>query len=117
VLAPIEPTARSVFTGDNVRRVASLLTSLGKARTRLGDASGFTAAESNLLEAHAIFVRLQGESHKSTKECGRLLAALYSAWNAAEPGGGYEGKAAEWKARCEAVPSSGELVEAGEKKK
>ena len=37
------------------------------------------------------------------KDCFRALAALYSSWNEASPGRGYDAKAAEWQRKLDAV--------------
>jgi len=44
--------------------------------------------------------------HKSTLDCQRGLVKLYNAWNTTEPGKGYDTKAAEWKAKLDAAPST-----------
>jgi non-specific serine/threonine protein kinase/serine/threonine-protein kinase len=102
LLAPIEPAVRKAFTGGNAHRLAAFLTPLGRARVGLGyDAERFTLAESNLLEAYPIFVaaKYRGPTHNDTLECVQGLIDLYTAWHAAEPGKGYDAKAAEWKAK------------------
>lgn len=96
LLAGIEPQARAVSPSTNACVLASLLACLGNARAALGD---FGAAESNLLEAHAIYLRTRGERHPDTSLCVRGVVELYTARNAAEPGNGYDEKAAEWRAR------------------
>ncbi|MGQ0629267.1 MAG: tetratricopeptide repeat protein, partial [Phycisphaerales bacterium] len=101
LLAPAEPAARTALTGGNARRLALMLTTLGRARMGISfDAERFNLAEANLLEAHPIFVTAKdrGPTHKETLECVQGLADLYTAWHAAEPGKGYDAKAAEWKA-------------------
>jgi len=106
LLSPAEPAARKAFTGDNAWRLAAFLTTLGRARVALGyDAERFKLAESNLLEAHPIFVQTRGETHKDTLGCVQGLIDLYIAWEAGEPGKGYDVKAAEWKAKLDAAPA------------
>jgi hypothetical protein len=51
------------------------------------------------VEAQGIFARLRGPMHKDTRECMKSLAGLYEAWHAAEPSGGHDKQAAEWKAK------------------
>ncbi len=105
LLAPIEPAARKQFTGGNARRLAGFLTTLARARVGVGyDGDRFALAESNLLEAHPIFVAAKdrGPTHKDTLDCLRALVDLYTAWNAAEPGKGHDAKAAEWQAKLPA---------------
>ena len=100
LLAPSEPAARQAFTGGNARRLSGFLTTLGRARIGLGnDAEQLKLAESNLLEAHPIYMQSRGPTQKDTLECVQALADLYTAWEKAEPGKGYDAKAAEWKAK------------------
>ena len=103
---PYEPAARKGFTGDNARRLADFLTPLGRARVGVGyDAERCALAEGNLLEAHAIYVaaKNRGPTHKDTLVCVQGLIDLYAAWNTAEPGKGYDAKAAKWKATMDAA--------------
>jgi hypothetical protein len=107
---PYEPVVRRVFTGSNAPRVADFLTATGRARVALGfDAERFKLAESNLLEAHAIYLAApdRGPAHRDTRECAQGLVDLYTAWDAAEPGKGLDAKAAEWRARTEASLGAG----------
>ena len=55
----------------------------------------FTVAEANLLDAQ----RARGETHKDTVGCVQGLVDLYTAWDKAEPGKGYDAKAAQWRAQ------------------
>lgn len=104
LVAPIEPLARATFQGDNARRLASLLTALGRARVGLAhDEEQFIVAEANLLEAHGIFVLTRGETHKNTLESVQGLIDLYTAWAAAEPDAGHAAKATEWQAVLDAA--------------
>jgi len=51
--------------------------------------------------------RTLGEEHPDTLACAQALVDLYTAWDKAEPGKGYDAKAAEWRSRIEppaAVP-------------
>jgi Tetratricopeptide repeat len=105
LITPYEPAARKAFTGGNARRLADFLTGFGRARASVGyDAERFTLAESNLLEAHPIYVAAKdrGPAHKDTLECAQALVDLYTAWDTAEPGKGYDAKAAEWKVKLTA---------------
>lgn len=96
MLTSAEPAARRVFVGARARRLAELLSALGRARFAGGfDADRFTLAESNLLEAQTIFLKALGPSHRSVLNCARSLVELYTSWEAAEPGRGYSTKAAE----------------------
>jgi len=105
LLLPVEPAARKAFTGGNASRLAGFLTNFARARVGVGhDAEGFKLAEANLLEAHPIYLAAKdrGPTHKDTIACVQALVDLYTAWHAAEPGKGFDAKAAEWKAKLPA---------------
>lgn len=100
LLEPIEGDARKVFTGGNAYKLAILLMNLGKARAGLAKTGAdFAAAEANLLEAHAHFVKAPGPFPQDTRSCTQALADFYNAWDKSEPGKGYAAKVAEWKAK------------------
>jgi len=104
LLAPIEGKAREVFTGGNAYKLASLLKNLGKARAGLAKTDAdFAAAEANLLEAHADFVKAPGPFPRDTRDSIQALADYCSAWDKADPGKGYDAKAAEWRSKLEAA--------------
>ncbi|MBS0197192.1 MAG: serine/threonine protein kinase [Planctomycetes bacterium] len=98
LLSAAEPAARKAYIGSSERNLAPLLRNLGSARAQINQ---FAGAESNLLEAHAIFVKTLGETHKDTRGCVQALADFYSQWDKAEPGKGHDVKAAEWRAKAE----------------
>jgi len=91
LLAPAEAAMRAAFSSDHQFVLGTFLRALGKAQLGLGN---FTAAESNLTEARSMLA----DSHdpKDLRECTHALADLYTAWNQAQPGKGYDAKAAEW---------------------
>ena len=97
----LEPAARRLFTKARITRLAGFLTTLGRARTLVGfDAARFKLAEENLLEAYRILTSVTDQLEASlTRECAQALVDLYTAWDKAEPGKGYDAKAAEWKGR------------------
>jgi eukaryotic-like serine/threonine-protein kinase len=104
LLAPTAASAREAFTGSNALQLADHLTELALARVELGyDAEGFRLAESELREAHAMYLadHERGPTHKDTLGCVQGLIDLYTAWHAAEPGKGHDAKAAQWKAQLE----------------
>jgi serine/threonine protein kinase/cell division protein ZapA (FtsZ GTPase activity inhibitor) len=104
LLVPVEPAARKAFTGDALRWLASFLMHLGSTRAKLSE---FAKAEVNLLEADSIFVRTLGPTHnKDVHECTQAIVDLYAVWNNAEPGKGYDAKAAEWKKKMDALSMS-----------
>ena len=53
-----------------------------------------------MVEAHEVFIAALGKDHKRTINCTERLADLYDAWHAAEPQGGYDARAAEWRAKA-----------------
>jgi serine/threonine protein kinase/tetratricopeptide (TPR) repeat protein len=77
LLAPREPPARRVFTGDNTAPLGRLLSVLGCARAAAGE---FAAAEDNLVEAQAIFQEAKDATDRD--RCAVLdgLVQLYDAW-------------------------------------
>jgi tetratricopeptide (TPR) repeat protein len=99
LLSTAEPAARKTYTGASARSLAPLLRDLGAARAYLDN---FAAGETNLLEAHAVFLKTRGESHAETRGCAEALVEFYRRWNKAEPGKGYDAKSTEWKAKLEA---------------
>ena len=102
LLSKAEPAARKSYTGSSERSLGMLMRDLAAARIGLDQ---FAAAEANLLEAHAIFIKTRGESHADTRDCTQRLVDLYAAWDKAEPGKGYDAKSAEWKAKLDAMPA------------
>jgi hypothetical protein len=105
LVSAAEAPARRVFVGGHADRLATCLAVLGKAIAGSAQPPEFTLAEGKLVEAHTIFDRLRGPAHKDTRDCVQALVALYEAWHAAEPGGGHEKQAAEWKAKLAAEPA------------
>jgi hypothetical protein len=102
LLTPDEVATRRTFTGASARKLVAYLAVLGRSRAGLGyDADRFRLAETNLREAHDISVDIRdgGPTHKDTLECVQALVDLYSTWHTAEPGQGYDAKAAEWQAK------------------
>jgi tetratricopeptide (TPR) repeat protein len=100
LLSAAEPAARKTYTGAGERNLARILKDLGAARAQLQQ---FPAAETNLVEARALFVKTRGESHADTRDCTQVLVSFYALWDKAEPGQGYDAKSAEWKAKLEAT--------------
>ncbi len=93
ILEPAEAEARQTFVGDFAHFLATILTTLGRSRSAIGS---FKSAESDLLEAHAIYGEAPGTTAKNEKEILTGLAELYEDWQAADPGKGYDQQAAEW---------------------
>lgn len=101
LLGPFEETTRRVFGDGDVLRLASFLTILGRSLVGTGESSHLAAAEQRLIEAHRIFVTLHGGAHSNVEETVHALITLYEGRHAAEPGGGFDAKAAEWRARVD----------------
>jgi tetratricopeptide (TPR) repeat protein len=100
LLVPIEAKARETFTGARAHRVARLLLGLGKARIALAKTpADFDAATANLVEARDLYVKTRGSDHKETRASTQALADAYATRAKAEPGKGYDAKAAEWKTK------------------
>ncbi|MCH8963861.1 MAG: serine/threonine protein kinase [Planctomycetes bacterium] len=64
----------------------------------------FVEAEPLLLAMHEQFVGSSDESPSETQASIERLVSLYESWHAAEPGQGYDAKAAEWRAKLPEVP-------------
>jgi tRNA A-37 threonylcarbamoyl transferase component Bud32/tetratricopeptide (TPR) repeat protein len=104
LLAPEEAVVRKAFTGANAYWPATLLMHLGEAHTGLGN---HAVAEAELLEARSILlVSPNARARDLTREYTRAFVALYVQWNRAEPGKGYNTKAAAWKQRLAALGAS-----------
>jgi eukaryotic-like serine/threonine-protein kinase len=105
LLAALESKARQTFLSGHTYIVARVLTLLGVARAGLAkNPAAFAAAEGNLLEAHGIYRKTPGPMPKGPRDCKQALVDFYTARNRAEPGKGYDVKAAEWKAKVEPMP-------------
>ena len=100
LLAPVEDAARVKFTAANARNLARLLRNLGAARAAGATGSAdFELAERNLLEAHAIYLKVPGTQPTELRRCDEAIIGLYAAWDKAEPNKGYGAKSAEWRSR------------------
>ena len=97
----IQMAQRILPNGDG--RIAFIL--IEYART-LNAMERFGEAESHVLRAHAIFEAVLGPVHELTLGAVSDLATLYDAWHAAEPGKGYDAKAAEWRAKREELEAT-----------
>jgi serine/threonine protein kinase/tetratricopeptide (TPR) repeat protein len=64
----------------------------------------FSEAERDLLDAERVLALAKGAAvREALKECLASLGLLYGDWAKAEPGKGYETKAAEWKKKLDAI--------------
>ena len=96
VLSAAESAARRTWTGSNTRWLGNYLAKLGEAE---GATSQFVEGEATSLEAHQLLAEGFGEDHKRTTKIVERLITLYESWHAADPGKGYDAKAAEWRAK------------------
>jgi serine/threonine protein kinase/tetratricopeptide (TPR) repeat protein len=86
---------RSVL-GEDHWLFGNLLGKRGRAMESLGR---FPEAAADMQRSHIILIAVLGEHHPQTQRVVGYLADLYTAWHAAEPGNGYDVKAAEWRAK------------------
>jgi hypothetical protein len=94
LLVPIDAAVLKAFTGSNLFLRATYLMLLGKSRTGEGR---YAAAETALLQAQDILQTTHNVTHADdVRDTMRALVALYTSWNKAEPGNGYDAKAADW---------------------
>ncbi|MFN0151697.1 MAG: protein kinase domain-containing protein [bacterium] len=90
------------FAGREVYNTANTRARHGRA---LAGLRRFAEAEAELLEAARVFEIAPGVPEQRRLRCIESLAALYDAWDAAEPGRGHAAQAAKWRARHVATPS------------
>ncbi|MBZ0269402.1 tetratricopeptide repeat protein, partial [bacterium] len=93
LLEPAEAKAHQALTGAWLR---AFLTALGRSRTAT---EAFAAAETNLTESWTILNSAENAKVKDREKTLTRLVELYEAWDAAEPGAGHDGNAAEWRAK------------------
>jgi serine/threonine protein kinase/tetratricopeptide (TPR) repeat protein len=97
ILEQAEPASRKVFVGDLEGNLATLLTTMARARAAMAfDAARFKQSELNYLEAHTLLVKVNGAGEASAIACAEFIAELYSSWDRAEPGKGYDVKSKRW---------------------
>ena len=79
-------------------------------RLKLGRAlaglNRFTEAEPELIESERVLSTAQGVPPGRHKQCVEELVKMYESWDKAEPGKGHDAKAAEWKAKLDAMPAA-----------
>jgi non-specific serine/threonine protein kinase/serine/threonine-protein kinase len=101
LLEPAEDGARARMTGPAATRLAALLLELGAARASLAEIDPqFAMAEQTLLEAHELFLKLRGESHRETRRAAAALADLYDARHRLDPTRGDDAKSQTWRAKA-----------------
>lgn len=87
--------------GEKHVKTANAGLELGRCLSLLGN---FAEAQPLLSKNHALLVELRPAGHKDIAKAQRYLAALYTAWNAAEAGKGHDTSAAEWDAKVKLQP-------------
>ena len=99
----LEPAVERVrLTFERPESLGEFLAVVGGARLGLSDLAG---AEAALLEAYPLLPMRFPRSNKHKHLCASRLVTIYTARHAAEPGGGYDAKAAEWQAKLDALPA------------
>jgi tRNA A-37 threonylcarbamoyl transferase component Bud32 len=99
LLAPMEDLMRKrgnagvLVRASNGWLLARFLLALGSAHLGLHD---YVSAEKALTDACTI-AAIFGPGAKEARDCARARVDLYTAWNAATPGKGYDTKADEWR--------------------
>jgi len=101
-----EPMAReAVAMYERIRGKEHGIT--GNSRARLGcilaGMERYAEAERELLESEQVLSIAPGVPPSQRIQCFMALVTLYQSWDKAEPGKGYGVKAAEWKARLDAL--------------
>jgi serine/threonine protein kinase len=97
LLSAAEPSFRSAAANEKDQgELRAILIGLGLARVKLGE---FKLAEPNLKEAHALYLAARGPNAKGTQQAVQGLVDLYTGWHAADPTGGHDAQAEEWRAR------------------
>ncbi len=86
------------YTGAFLRYYGHCLTGLER----------YADAEAALLESYQILSNTFGDEHAQTVGTIKLLGKLYESRHTAEPGQGYDAKAAEWRAKMPEGDSDGE---------
>ena len=71
--------------------------SMVKHATTLVALQRFAEAETRAIDAHGILVDAYGTDHRRTRQAIELLRDLYTAWHAADPDGGHDIQAEEWR--------------------
>jgi len=105
-LEEAEPYHREALT--KFRRVlghehAETLISIDNLGSLLSSQGQYAAAEAMLLPGAAIAAARLPMGHDVRLRLTRTITKLYDGWNAAEPGKGYDARAAEWNVKLEAM--------------
>jgi eukaryotic-like serine/threonine-protein kinase len=93
ILGEAEPIARKLWL-SKPSLFGSYLAKLGQAQA--GE-SLFKEAELTLLESYSLLVNSEENDHTNSQTCAARLVDLYVAWQVADPDGGFDIKAEEWR--------------------
>lgn len=111
ILSDVVERARNVLPETHLK-IAAYLTNYGGTLGELGE---YQRSENALLEAESMYSSQVDPAHVDLIEVRSGLVSLYTTWHAAEPGQGYDIKAAHWRARLPADhPEYAPLPEGGE---
>ena len=102
VIAPSEAGAREALAGDG-RALARFLVALGDARLAQRD---FAQASRDKLEAHELLRVAPTATPAEIAGSARGISELFTAWHAAEPGGGHDAVASTWRENADAVAAA-----------
>ncbi len=100
LLGPSEAAARKTLSEAGPTQLAFYLVSLGRARVASRE---FAAAQASLIDAQSIYFKNAGHKDQRTRTSTQAIIDLYTAWNKAEPGKGYDVKMAAWKQKLDAL--------------
>ena len=76
--------------------ILTVLTNHGRV---LAELERFAESEERYLQAYDVGVESQGPDDQQTIDIARTLVRFYTLWHEAEPGGGHDATAAEWRAK------------------
>jgi hypothetical protein len=102
LMAPLEMSMRNHYANNWM--LARFLTTLGGARLGRRDFSGANIA---LGDAWSI-ANNYGPGSTVARDCAQAMAELYTAWNEAETGKGYDVRASEWKRTLATLEANGD---------
>ncbi len=80
---------------------------------RLREAESLLVESAQWLTTNAEHITVPNVGERYVREAGERVVRLYELWDAAEPGKGYDTKAAEWRARLESALAAGQMNQPG----
>jgi len=106
MLRQYEGAIRRVSIGVREVRLATALSTLGRALEDLDGAKNRADAQAAYEESYAVFARIRGETHAEARKIAGYLSRLFLKREAAEPSAGHAATAAQWQARSDIEPVS-----------